>query len=340
MKQLAAILLLFVIPAFAQHDHSAMQHMMHQSSDATLSVDNDEAAHVIEVKIGPVNLPAHTDHMQAAQPREMMWPVLFDGWITAYHPRLVDKSGQPVPSRLLHHVAFYNTGRSDFLCPNKEEHIFGAGGEMNDWPTLPGFGYRVHPGDRIRISAMFHNPTAQDYPEAFFDVKIEYKLASDAQLKSVYPAWFDVKQCADSAFDLAPGPTTTSGEIKVRYNGVLLGVGGHLHDFGRSVKLEDVTRHEDVANLPSTLDPQGHILSMPVAIFADRGGYRLHAGDVFRTSAAYDSPQHNSIPDGAMGIVVGYFLPDQDSALSGLARKAGAGSSAAQDAKARSKTSH
>jgi len=79
---------------------------------------------------------------------------------------------------------------------------------------------------------------------------------------------------------------------------------------------------------------------MPVAIFADRGGYRLHAGDVFRTSAAYDSPQHNSIPDGAMGIVVGYFLPDQDSALSGLARKAGAGSSAAQDAKARSKTSH
>jgi len=321
MRQLAAILLFSVLPALAQHDHSAMQHRMHHTSDATLSVNNDEAAHMLEVRIGPVNLPANTDHMQAEQPREMTFPVLIDGWITAYHPRLVDKSGQPVPNRLLHHVAFYNAGRSDFLCSNKEEHIFGAGGEMNDWPTLPGFGYRVRAGDKIRISTMFHNPTSQDYPETFLDVKIEYQLASDAPLKSVYPAWFDVKECADSAFDLGPGKTTTSGQIKLRYNGVLLGVGGHLHDYGTGVKLEDVTHREMVADLPSKLDSQGHILSMPIAIFADRGGFRLHAGDELKTSAAYDNPQGKVLPDGAMGIVVGYFLPDDDAQMAGLARK-------------------
>ena len=67
----------------------------------------------------------------------------------------MDGAGQPEPGRLLHHVAFYNTARPDFLCPNKQEHIFGAGGEMNDWPALPGVGYRVRKGDRIRISTMF-----------------------------------------------------------------------------------------------------------------------------------------------------------------------------------------
>jgi len=46
-----------------------------------------------------------------------------DGWLLAYHPKLVDASGGAVPGTVLHHVAFWNENRADFLCPNKEEHI-------------------------------------------------------------------------------------------------------------------------------------------------------------------------------------------------------------------------
>ena len=305
----------------AQHDHHTMG-AMKTSSDARLEVRDDAAAQVLTVRIGPLNLPANSDHMTVAQAPAVFLEVPFDGWITAYHPRLVDGTGQPEPGRLLHHVAFYNTARPDFLCPNKQEHIFGAGGEMNDWPALPGVGYRVRKGDRIRISTMFHNPTPASYPETWLEVKVDYRNAARGEpLTSVYPAWFDVQECRDSGYDLGPGKSLKIGEFKLGFGGLLLGVGGHMHDYGRQLDLFNLTRGEDVAALPTQLDSAGRIQRMPIVRFTDRGGYKLDKGDVLRVSAIYDNPLGKSIPDGAMGIVVGYFLPDNDAELAGLRKQ-------------------
>src|SRR5436190_15587595 len=76
------------------------------------------------------------------QPPDLIWTVPLYGWLLAYHPKLVDAGGNSVPGAVLHHTAFWNENRSDFLCPNKEEHIFGAGSEMTDWAEVPGYGYR------------------------------------------------------------------------------------------------------------------------------------------------------------------------------------------------------
>ncbi len=305
-------------PVIAQHEH----HMMHPASAARVEVQNDSAARVLTVRVGPLDLPAHADHMTVAQPSPQFVIVPFDGWITAYHPRLVDDAGAVLPARLLHHVAFWNTARANLLCPSADEHIFGAGGEMNDWPVVPGFGYRVHPGDRIRITSMFHNPTDADYPRAWLQVKLEYVPASAGPLQSVYPIWLDVKQCGDSSYDLAPGRNVTTGQFTLGYSGVLLGVGGHMHDYGRELSLENVSRSEQVARLHAKLDAQGHIESMPVVVFAERGGYPVQKGDILKITGTYDNPTGRALPAGAMGIVVGYFLPANDRDMAGLARKA------------------
>ena len=185
----AVLLLALATSAWTQHDHHSMAGMK-TSSQTRLEVQDDAAAQVLTVRVGPLNLPANSDHTAVAQAPTLFLEVPFDGWIVAYHPRLVDGAGHTEPSRLLHHVAFYNTARPDFLCPNKQEHIFGAGGELNDWPALAGFGYRVHPGDRIRVSTMFHNPTETSYPQSWLEVKLDYRSAAKGEpLKSVYPAW-------------------------------------------------------------------------------------------------------------------------------------------------------
>ncbi len=321
-KTLGLCLLLFISGwSSAQHQHEHQHHsegMAHRTDPAAqLTVSDDSAAHVLTARIGPLNLPAHSSHMEIAQASSQILTVPFEGWFTAYHPRLVDAAGHALPSRMLHHVAFWHTGRPDFLCPNKLEHVFGAGGEMNDWPTLPGFGYRVHAGDRIRVDTMFHNPTGQSYPAAYLEVRIEYR-SSDAKLASVYPAWFDAQQCGNSGYDLAAGPSVKSGEVKLAYSGRLLGLGGHLHDYGRSLTLTTSASKQPVADLGAKLDDHGHIVSMPVVMFAQSGGYKVAKGDVFRVSAAYDNPTGHMIPEGAMGIVVGYFLPDNDGELVGL----------------------
>ena len=317
MKTLASFFLTAVLSASlaAQHEH----HHAPQAIAAKLSVHDDPASQTLTVRLGPANLPANTGHMKVAQPPTAYLKIPFDGWLIAYHPRLVDESGNSLPGRLLHHAAFYNTDRPDFLCPNKREHIFGAGGEMNDWPAVPGFGYPVRAGDSILIRSMFHNPTKTSHPSTYLEVRMEYRRSgADAQLKSVYPTWIDVKQCGESSYTLKPGRNFTTGTAIVKYSGILLGLGGHLHDYGQQVRVENATRNETIASLDAKLDSTGHIRSMPIAYFIQRGGYRLNADDQVKVSATYDNPTGHDLPEGAMGIAVGYFLPDDEQQFSGL----------------------
>jgi hypothetical protein len=308
--------------ALAQHDHAAMQGdhmMMHQQAPARLEVKDDAAKHVMTVRLGPLDLPAGAG-MNVPQAPKLTFTIPFEGWLTAYHPRLADDAGKMLPPRLLHHVAFFNLEREDLLCPGKPEHIFGAGGEMKDWPTQPGLGYRVNKGDELLVDAMVHNDTGASYPAAYLEVKTEYVPLTPGgpQLKNVYPTWFDVQKCGPSSYGLEPGKNITSGEFTLGYGGVLIGVGGHLHDYGQQLQLVNTTRNEEIASLNSELDTEGRLVSVPIVSFASRGGYHLNQGDVVRVTATYDNPTDRRLPEAAMGIVVGYFLPDDDGQMAGL----------------------
>jgi len=309
-----------------QHEHGGfMQEGMHHAVAKGIKLGQlvDAATHTITVREGPLTLPANTGHMKMPQPPDVFWTIPLDAFLLAYTPRLVDASGNAVPGIVLHHTAFWNTDRSDFLCPNKEEHIFGAGSELTNWTELPGYGYRVQKGDKIRIETMVHNPTGTSYDHVYLEVKIPYAPAADPTVstKSVYPSWMDVQSCGNSGYDLKPGNNQNTGTVTVKYNGILLGVGGHMHDYAKQIVLEDATRKETVATLNAKLDEKGQLLSMPVVTFFDRGGYKFSAGDLLRITATYDNTTGKPLPSGAMGIVVGYFLPADDSAMSGLRRK-------------------
>ena len=307
-----------------QHEHNGfMQGGMHHAMAKGVKLDAnfDMASHTITLRVGPMNLPANTDHMKMPQPPDLIWSVPMEGWLLAYHPKLVDAGGNAVPGTVLHHTAFWNENRADFLCPNKEEHIFGAGSEMTDWAEMPGFGYRVQKGDKIRIETMMYNPTATSYDEVYLEVVIPFQDTNAAPRKNAYPAWMDVMSCGDSGYDLPAGKSEKSGSVTVQYNGVLLGVGGHLHDYGRQVVLQDASRKETVATLDAKVDAQGHLESVPVKLFVQEGGYKFSAGDVLNISATYDNPTGKLLRDGAMGIAVGYFVATDEAKMAALRRK-------------------
>ena len=312
-----------------QHNHGGfMQEGMHHAVAKGIKLEQQVEAgtHTITVREGPLTLPANTSHMKMPQPPDVFWTIPLDAFLLAYTPRLVDANGNAVPGIVLHHTAFWNTDRSDFLCPNKEEHIFGAGSELTNWMEIPGYGYRVQKGDKIRIETMVHNPTGTAYDKVYLEVKIPYAPAaadadSTAATKSVYPTWMDVQSCGNSGYDLKAGKNENTGTVTVKYNGVLLGVGGHMHDYAKQIVLEDATRKETVATLDAKLDEKGQLVSIPVVTFLDRGGYKFAAGDQLRITAIYDNTTGKPLPSGAMGIVVGYFLPADDSAMSTLRRK-------------------
>src|SRR5712664_1631723 len=315
-------------PAEHAHHGAFMQGGMHHAVAKGVTLDSkvDSNAHSVTLRVGPMNLPANTDHVKMPQPPDLIWAVSFEGWLLAYHPRLVDSNGNAVPGTVLHHTAFWNEDRADFLCPNKEEHIFGAGSEMTNWAEIPGYGYRVQKGDKIRIETMVHNPTDTSYEQVYLEVKIPYAdgssdSAAASAVKSVYPAWMDVQSCGNSGYDLKAGKNENSGSVIVKFNGILLGVGGHMHDYATQITLEDATRKEKVVTLDAKLDEKGQLLSIPVVTFFDRGGYKFAAGDQLKITATYDNITGKPLPSGAMGIVVGYFLPADDSAMSALRRR-------------------
>ena len=147
---------------------------------------------------------------------------------------------------------------------------------------------------------------------------MEYQPES-ARLKSVYPAWFDVKKCGDSMFRVPAAGIAMKAEMPVNFSGRLLGVGGHMHDYGEQLVLSDETQKQPIASLNATMDEQGHIRPMPVALFMDRGGFPLQKGDAVLVETRYGKPRATNAE--GMAIVVGYFLPDNDAEMKGLERK-------------------
>jgi hypothetical protein len=303
-----------VAPARQQGETGEMPGMPHmalnRATGVMLTVSNDESRHEFTLRLGPWNLPGRAG-MNVAQAPDLHWTVPLDGWFTAYHPRLVDAAGNALPGRLLHHVAVYDADHANFLCPSKPEHIFGAGGEMADWPAIPGLGYRVRQGDKVLITTMFHNDGAASYPQTYLEIKIDYQplITGGPELPGVRPVWFDVKECGDSSYDLKPGRNVTSGEFTLDSSGRLMGLGGHLHDYGEQLTLEDDTTHQRIANLKAKIDAQGHLISIPVVQFSEERGLPLAKGDEMKVTAVYDNPTGKYLPDSAMGIMVGYFLP-------------------------------
>ena len=316
-------------PASKPHDMNHMQHShdgfmqggMHHATAKGVKLEQKIDGQTITVRVGPLTLPAHTSHMKMPQPADLIWQIPVNGWLLAYHPKLVDANGNTVPGIVLHHVAFWNENRPDFLCANKEEHIFGAGSELTDWAEIPGFGYRVEQGDKIRVETMVHNPTETSYDNAYLEVTIPYRDAGGAPVKSVYPAWMDVMACGNSGYDLPAGESEKTGEVRLKYGGVLLGVGGHMHDYAKKIVLRDLTQKATVATLDAKVDAQGRLVGMPVKTFFEEGGYKLTAGDELKMTATYDNTTGQVLRDGAMGIVVGYFVPADDAAVAGLRRR-------------------
>src|SRR5260370_7496625 len=80
------------------HHGGFMQGGMHHAVAKGVRLDAkvDAAAHTVTLRVGPMNLPAHTSHMKMPQPPDLVWEVPMDGLLLPYHPKLVARrNGDP-----------------------------------------------------------------------------------------------------------------------------------------------------------------------------------------------------------------------------------------------------
>jgi hypothetical protein len=244
----------------------------------------------------------------------MVVPV--SGWIEGYAGEVVDSAGRPVPSVVIHHLNLIVPGRRE-LFSTIMQRLGAAGAETPpvELPRLFGhaiMGYPISRGDTVLVTIMLNNPTNATYAHARLRVRLSY-AAENAWPRpvAIYPYYLDVTPPAGvHAYALPPGRSEKSWEGHPAVAGRILAVGGHLHEYGVSLRLEDVTARRVLWETAPVTDAAGNIVSIPTKAFWWRFGVPVYPDHTYRATAVYQNPTGKAIPDGAMGALGGVFLPD------------------------------
>lgn len=288
----------------------------------TITVDSSRRE--VTLRTGPFTIAAmpegmdhgdHGAHGMAGMETPFLafdWPVT--GWLRGFRITLADGNGRPLPRRLIHHVNMMNFERRALLY-DAVERTLAAGQETED-VTLPrGVGFPITAGTSVGLMAAWANDTGADIDEVYLTVTLLWSPTNlSPRPLDALPLYLDVNYQGpgqSDSYDLPAGASSRSYEFTLPVGGRLLGVGGHLHDYAQELTLEDLETGRTVVRLGARLDREGKLLDVERRLYGTRGdGLALRGGRRYRITASYDNPTGATIPSGAMGIMIGLFVPD------------------------------
>jgi hypothetical protein len=289
---------------------------------ASVTVAVDSSKHELTITAGPYdlpNMPPMDDHammdlgMSHDTPvQHFEWPI--DGWFRGFRVDLVDAKGQPVPPHVMHHLIMVNFSRRQLLYP-AAERLMGAGTETGGEVSVPKtIGVPMTPGMKLGMYVAWHNDTGKDLPGVFLKVTMLWtpKNQNPRPVNSL-PIYMDVNLTVggSNTFDVPPGKSSKAYEFTLPVGGRLLGVGGHMHDYGIGVRLEDAETGKVITRVVATRDAHGKVTKVSRKLFGVSGdGLKLEANHKYRVVGVYDNPTGQIRVKGAMAHMVGLFVPD------------------------------
>jgi len=279
-------------------------------------------AHVTEgragqlvVELHPVDLPAHTMHHMILQPPVSRIEIPSGGSVYGFTVDVVDAAGHVLPRALIHHFNVIDPEARELFLPIAHR-LLAAGTETGDTkvPWLL-FGHPVRAGQTLILSAMLENETAVSYPDARVRLVLDYTprgrpwpffRAYTWQMDVMFPV-------GNKSFDLPPGHSERWWEGSPAIPGSIVAIGGHLHEYGTTLELTDVTTGKTIWRARPVTDSAHHIVSIPVGRLYGllHLGAHVDPAHRYRVTVKYDNPTGQTIRDGAMGVVGGLFIPDR-----------------------------
>ena len=130
---------------------------------------------------------------------------------------------------------------------------------------------------------------------------------------SALPIYMDANLTVggSNTFDIPPGRSSKAHEFTLPVGGRLLGVGGHLHNFGVGVRLEDAATDKILTRVAAKHGRGGAVTGVERRLFGVTGdGLKLKEGHRYRVVGAYHNPTDQTLSRGAMAHMVGLFAPD------------------------------
>ena len=263
----------------------------------------------LTLELPPVDLPAGTVVDQPAAVGE--FPV--NGSIYASRAEVVDEHGRVLPMDLLHHMNVMDPSERELFLPIGRR-ILASGRETGEirFPWLL-FGSRVRAGERILANAMIHNPTTVGYRGVRVRLRLSYVPERRPwPLFAIIPWQLDVGfPVGDKSFDLPPGRSERSYEGSPAVEGKLIVIGGHMHEYGRTIEFWDATTGKMLWHGEPARAPSGEPSAVPLTTFYSLTGIglRITPAHRYRVRVIYENPTGRTIAAGGMGVVGGLFMP-------------------------------
>lgn len=290
--------------------------------EVRVTVNRDEG--FVEVVAGPFDVMPVAygehdhDHGETQDPGmwtpliPVTWPV--DRGLQGFRLAAWDAEGRPLPREIMHHLIAVNFERRQLVYPIAERP-FAFGTEtpdfrLPDFLTLP-----MARGDSLGFYAMWNNETGGSLDGVTIQLQLYYSKKDDAE--SILPFYADTHEAVGGYdwFSLPPGRSEYSYEFEIPVGGGLLAAGGHLHDYGKELRLEEVATGRVLVRLKSEQDREGHVLGVQQKVFRKffnlfDARLRLNPGTRYRVVAVFDNTTGDTIEGGGMAHMVGAFAPD------------------------------
>ncbi|MDB4911444.1 MAG: hypothetical protein JWO39_2267 [Gemmatimonadetes bacterium] len=282
------------------------------------AVQVDSARREIRIVAGPFRIAgmAHEsdDMMMMDTPvLRVAWPV--NGWVRGYSVQLCDgdaAGGTALAHEMVHHVGLANYSRRELLYPMVERLM--AVGKETPRVSLPGgVGVPLARGDTLGLYSAFHDVDGKTVERAYVIVTLPWIPAGHNHPIEVMPFFADANSVigGTSAWDLPPGRSEKSSEFTMPLSGSILALGGHVHDYARSVRLEDAQNGKVLVRLDTKLTSDGHLIALGKRVFGfHEEGLPLVANHRYRVIAQYDNPTGHVLKQGGMASMAGAFVPD------------------------------
>lgn len=290
---------------------------------ATVVVAVDSARKELTITAGPYdleNMPPMSSHAMmdhgAAHDTPVQrfeWPI--EGWLRGYRVELRDAAGHEVPRHIMHHMIMVNFSRRQLIYP-AAERLLGAGTESGEAIIVPKtVGIPLKPGTDLGMYVAWHNDTGKKLEGVYLKLTMLWTPKNqNPRPVNVLPLYMDVNLTVggSNTFDVPPGKSSKAHEFILPVGGRLLGVGGHMHDYGVAVQLEDAETHKVLTRVVAKRKPDGTIEGVSRKLYGVSGdGLKLKANRRYRVVGFYDNPTGKTLVRGAMAHIVGLFVPNK-----------------------------
>jgi len=279
-----------------------------------ISISVDSAHNEVTVTAGPYDLPNMPPemaemHMGSPQVLRFDWPI--DGGLRGFNLSMQTEDGKPLPKSVIHHLIAVNFDRRQIVY-QMVERLFGWGKETDPVMLPAGVGVPLAKGQHLGVYAMWHNDSGHDIHNAY--LKMTLPFIPKARLQNpVLPLYVDVNNHIGgvTTFDIPPGKSTRAFDFEFPLSGRLIGIGGHLHDYGAAMRFEDAETGKVLVRLKSDRDKNGEISKVGRFIWGfHEEALPIEAHHKYRVVAEYENPTGKTIPQGGMGHINGVFSPD------------------------------